>query len=136
MTIRVLIVDDFAIVRQGLRTFVGLDAEFEVVGEAADGAEGLRLARRLRPDVVLMDLLMPEMDGVAATQLIHSEMPEVEVIALTSVLEDSAVIGGPVVDRSGAHGIEQVAARQAGKGAEGDGGIGQAERRQADGRDR
>jgi two-component system, NarL family, response regulator LiaR len=65
MTIRVLIVDDFAIVRQGLRTFVGLDAEFEAVGEAADGAEGLRLARRLRPDVVLMDLLMPEMDGVA-----------------------------------------------------------------------
>jgi two-component system, NarL family, response regulator LiaR len=93
MTIRVLIVDDFAIVRQGLRTFVGLDAEFEVVGEAADGAEGLRLARRLRPDVVLMDLLMPEMDGVTATQIIRSELPEVEVLALTSVLEDAAVVG-------------------------------------------
>jgi two-component system, NarL family, response regulator LiaR len=93
MTIRVLLVDDFAIVRQGLRTFVGLDPEFEVVGEAADGAEGLRLARRLRPDVVLMDLLMPEMDGVTATQLIRSELPEVEVVALTSVLEDSAVVG-------------------------------------------
>jgi two-component system, NarL family, response regulator LiaR len=93
MTIRVLIVDDFAIVRQGLRTFVGLDTEFEVVGEAANGAEGLRQARRLRPDVVLMDLLMPEMDGVTATQLLRSELPEVEVVALTSVLEDSAVVG-------------------------------------------
>jgi two-component system, NarL family, response regulator LiaR len=93
MTIRVLIVDDFAIVRQGLRTFVGLNDEFEVVGEAADGAEGLRQARRLRPDVVLMDLLMPEMDGVTATQMLRTELPEVEVIALTSVLEDSAVVG-------------------------------------------
>ena len=93
MTIRVLIVDDFAIVRQGLRTFLGLGDEFEVVGEAADGAEAIRLARRIRPDVVLMDLLMPKMDGVAAIQIIRSEMPEVEVVALTSVLEDAAVVG-------------------------------------------
>src|ERR1051325_1841444 len=93
MTIRVLIVDDFAIVRSGLRTFVGLDAECEVVDEAADGAEGVRQARRLRPDVVLMDLLMPEMDGVTATQHIRTELPDVEVVALTSVLEDSAVVG-------------------------------------------
>src|SRR2546430_15290478 len=93
MTIRVLIVDDFAIVRQGLRTFLGLDDEFEGVGEAADGAEAVRLARRIRPDVVLMDLLMPKMDGVAAIQIIRSEMPEVEVVALTSVLEDAAVVG-------------------------------------------
>src|ERR1041385_2413377 len=93
MSIRVLIVDDFAIVRQGLRTFLSLDAEFEVVGEAADGAEAVKVVRRIRPDVVLMDLLMPEMDGVAATQIIRSEMPEVEVVALTSVLEDTPVVG-------------------------------------------
>jgi DNA-binding NarL/FixJ family response regulator len=93
MPIRVLAVDDFAIVRQGLRTFLSLDPEFEVVVEAADGAEAVRVVRRIRPDVVLMDLLMPEMDGIAATQIIRSEMPEVEVVALTSVLEDRAVVG-------------------------------------------
>jgi DNA-binding NarL/FixJ family response regulator len=63
------------------------------VGEAADGAEAVRLARRLRPDVVLMDLLMPGMDGVTATQLIRQEFPDTEVVALTSVLEDASVVG-------------------------------------------
>ncbi len=93
MTIRVLIVDDHSVVRQGLRMFLRLDSEIEVVGEAGDGAAALVLARQLKPDVVLMDLIMPVMDGIAATQAIRKELPEVEVLALTSVLEDASVVG-------------------------------------------
>jgi NarL family two-component system response regulator LiaR len=93
MTIRILLVDDHSVVRQGLKMFLALDPELEVTGEAADGAEALRLARQLQPDVVLMDLLMPVMDGIAATAAIRKELPDVEVIALTSVLEDASVTG-------------------------------------------
>ena len=93
MAIRILIADDHGVVRQGLRMFLSLDPELEVVGEAANGAEALRMARELEPDVVLMDLLMPVMDGIAATDAIRAEMPNVEVIALTSVLEDDSVSG-------------------------------------------
>ena len=93
MTIRVLITDDHGVVRQGLRMYLGLDPELEVVGEAANGEEALRMARELGPDVVLMDLLMPVMDGIVATGMIRAELPEVEVIALTSVLEDASVSG-------------------------------------------
>ena len=93
MTIHIVIADDHSVVRQGLRMFLGLDSELEVVGEAADGAEALRLARQLRPDVVLMDLLMPVMDGITATAAIRSELPGTEVLALTSVLEDASVVG-------------------------------------------
>ena len=91
MGIRILIVDDHGVVRQGLRMYLALDPELEVLGEAANGAEALRLARELEPDVVLMDLLMPVMDGIAATQAFRRELPDDEVIALTSVLEDKAV---------------------------------------------
>src|SRR5829696_1634210 len=91
MAIRVLITDDHGVVRQGLRMFLGLDPELEEVGEAANGAEALSMARGLERDVVLMDLLMPVMDGIAATDAIRAEMPDVEVIALTSVLEDASV---------------------------------------------
>jgi two-component system, NarL family, response regulator LiaR len=93
MSIRILLVDDHTVVRQGLRMFLSLDQELEVVGEAADGIEGVEQAQRLRPDVVLMDLLMPRMDGIAATAVIRRELPDTEVIALTSVLEDDKVIG-------------------------------------------
>src|SRR5919199_2923392 len=93
MSIRVLVADDHEVVRQGLRTFLELDPELEVVGDAADGREAVRLANRLRPDVVLMDLLMPEMDGIAATRIIRRELPDTEVVALTSVLEDEKVVG-------------------------------------------
>lgn len=92
MVIRILLVDDHSVVRQGLRMFLGLDPELEVVGEAANGQEALRLAGELKPDVVLMDLLMPVMDGIAATAAIRQELPETEVIALTSVLEDASVV--------------------------------------------
>ena len=93
MTIRVLIADDHAVVRQGLRMFLALDAELEVVGEAEDGTQALSRAVELRPDVVLMDMLMPVMDGMAATEAIRGELPDTEVIALTSVLDDSSVVG-------------------------------------------
>jgi DNA-binding NarL/FixJ family response regulator len=91
--IRLLIADDHSVVRQGLRMFLALDPELEIVGEASTGEEAIELARQLHPQVVLMDLLMPGMGGVAAIAAIRSEMPEVEVIALTSVLEDAAVTG-------------------------------------------
>lgn len=93
MTIRLLLVDDHAVVRQGLRMFLSLDPDFEIVGEATDGHAALKLARELQPDVVLMDLLMPGMDGIEATGILRREMPDIEVIALTSVLEDSSVVG-------------------------------------------
>jgi NarL family two-component system response regulator LiaR len=93
MTIRILLVDDHTVVRKGLRTFLSYDPELEVVGEAAEGAQALSLARELTPDVVVMDLLMPGMDGIAATAAIRRELPETEVLALTSVLEDASVVG-------------------------------------------
>jgi DNA-binding NarL/FixJ family response regulator len=93
MSIHILIVDDHAVVRQGLKMFLALDDELEVIGEAANGEEAVRRAHELSPDVVLMDLLMPQMDGIAATETIRRELPDVEVIALTSVLEDKAVYG-------------------------------------------
>ena len=91
MSIRILIVDDHGVVREGVRMYLALDPELEVVGEAANGEEALQLAREHNPDVVLMDLLMPVMDGVTATALIRRELPDTEVIALTSVLEDQAI---------------------------------------------
>jgi two-component system, NarL family, response regulator LiaR len=90
--VRVLVADDHWVVRQGLRMFLDRDPGFEVVGEAEDGAAALRLARQLQPDVVLMDLLMPVLDGIAATAAIRREAPAVEVVALTSVLDDDRVI--------------------------------------------
>jgi DNA-binding NarL/FixJ family response regulator len=93
MPIRIVIADDHAVVRQGLRMFLGLDDELEVIGEASNGAEALDLARELRPDVVLMDLLMPVMDGITAIAAIRRELPDTEVIAITSVLEDASVVG-------------------------------------------
>lgn len=90
--IRVLIVDDHAVVRQGLKMFLGMDSSFEIVGEGVNGEQAVELVNRLMPDVVLMDLLMPAMDGVTAIGIIKQQHPDVELIALTSVLEDNAVI--------------------------------------------
>jgi len=92
MAIRVLIVDDHKVVRQGLRLFLHVDPELEIVGEAKNGAEAVVLARELCPNVVLMDVLMPVLDGIAATAAIRRELPDTEVLGLTSVLEDTAVI--------------------------------------------
>ena len=93
MKISVLLTDDHRVVRQGIRMVLDLDPELEVVGEASNGEEALRQARRLKPDVVLMDLVMPVMDGVKATGEIRRELPDTEVVALTSVLEDASVAG-------------------------------------------
>lgn len=92
MSIRILLVDDHVVVRQGLKMFLGLDSDLEVVGEAENGEEAVRLTGELNPDVVLMDLLMPVMDGVTAIARIRRDFPDTEVIALTSVLEDEAVM--------------------------------------------
>jgi DNA-binding NarL/FixJ family response regulator len=89
--IRVLIVDDHQVVRAGLRVFLDLLDDIEVVGEAADGSEGVAMARRLTPDVVLMDLLMPRMDGITAIGRIREELPDVEVVAMTSFIEEEKV---------------------------------------------
>ena len=93
MAIRIVIADDHSVVRRGLRMFLAMDPELVVVGEAADGEEAVHLARLLLPDIVLMDLLMPVMDGITATAIIRSELPDTEVLALTSVLEDASVVG-------------------------------------------
>src|SRR4028118_2333164 len=93
MTIRVLITDDHKVVRRGLRGFLELDPALEVVGEAGNGEEAMAMAQRLEPDVVLMDLLMPVMNGIEATRQIRRQLPEVEVVALTSVLKDVSVTG-------------------------------------------
>jgi NarL family two-component system response regulator LiaR len=85
--IRVMLVDDHTMVRRGLATFLEVFDDLELAGEAADGEEAIELCGRLLPDVVLMDLAMPEMDGVTATRVIRQRFPEVQVIALTSFKE-------------------------------------------------
>src|SRR5256712_9901190 len=92
MAIRIVIADDHSVVRRGLRMFLAMDPELVVVGEAANGEEAVHLARLLLPDIVLMDLLMPVMDGITATATIRRELPDTEVLALTSVLEDASVV--------------------------------------------
>jgi two-component system, NarL family, response regulator LiaR len=91
MSVRILIADDHGIVREGLRMYLQWDPELEVVGEASDGQEAVALAERLRPDIVLMDILMPRMDGLAATVAIRRSCPDTEVLALTSVLDDAII---------------------------------------------
>jgi DNA-binding NarL/FixJ family response regulator len=99
--IRVLLVDDHAVVRMGLKVFFDLQDDIEVVGEAGDGSEGVAMARRLRPDVVLMDLLMPNMDGLTAIARIKAEMPETEVVAVTSFIEEEKVTAALEAGASG-----------------------------------
>lgn len=92
LPIRVLICDDHPVVRSGLRGILGSQPDFEVVAEAADGARAVALARRFRPNVVLMDLRMPEMDGVTATGRIKAERPEVQVLVFTTYDTDADIL--------------------------------------------
>jgi two-component system, NarL family, response regulator LiaR len=89
--IRVVIVDDHLMVRRGLATFLGAAPDLELVGEAETGAEAVRLCAQLRPDVVLMDLRLPELDGIAATRAIRDAHPAVQVLAVTSSPDDELV---------------------------------------------
>src|SRR5215472_4504285 len=91
MPIRVLIVDDHLMVRRGLATFLGAAHDLELVGEAATGKDAVRLCDELRPNVVLMDLKLPDMDGTAATRQIREAHPDIQVIAVTSSHSDELV---------------------------------------------
>src|SRR4051812_47415383 len=91
MTITVVLVDDHAVVRQGIRAYLSTQPDLQVVGEAASGAEAIRLVAETVPDVVLMDLLMPEMNGVEATRQIARVSPRTRVIVLTSFHEDEHI---------------------------------------------
>ena len=90
--IRVLVVDDHGVVREGLRTYLELQDGIDVVGEAADGEEAVREAERLRPDVVLMDLVMPKLDGVGAMRELRTRVPSARVIVLTSFADDDRLL--------------------------------------------
>ncbi|MGE5601513.1 MAG: response regulator [Nitrososphaerales archaeon] len=85
---RILLVDDHAVVRGGLKMLLAADPELEIVGEAETGAEGIRLADHLRPDVILMDISMPDMNGIEATRRVKAEHPEIAVLALTMHEDD------------------------------------------------
>jgi two-component system, NarL family, response regulator LiaR len=101
MTIHVLLADDHSMVREGLRLFLERDPELEIIAEATDGAEAVDVTRQLHPDVILMDILMPIMDGISATALILQEMPAIKIIVLTNVLEHSSVVRAVKAGASG-----------------------------------
>jgi DNA-binding NarL/FixJ family response regulator len=90
--IRVLVVDDHAVVREGLRTFLELQDGIAVIGEAADGEDAVRQAEALKPDVIVMDLVMPRLDGVGAMRELRRRLPSARVIVLTSFVEDERLL--------------------------------------------
>ena len=99
--IRVLLVDDHAMVRRGMRDFLSLHDDLEIVGEAADGAAAIEQAAALRPDVVVMDLLMPGVDGIDATASIKAADPDVEIVAITSFVEEARIVAALEAGASG-----------------------------------
>lgn len=92
MSIRVLIVDDHHVVRRGLVFFLRTQKDLEIIGEAANGKEAVELAKSLQPDIILMDLVMPEMDGIQATKIIKQEQPAIKIMMLTSFSDQDHVI--------------------------------------------
>jgi two-component system, NarL family, response regulator LiaR len=122
--IRVMLVDDHTMVRRGLATFLKVFDDLELVGEAAGGEAAVQLCERIRPDVVLMDMVMPEVDGATATRAIRQRFPSVQVIALTSFTEEDLVqraiqagaIGYLIKDVSAEELAEAIRAAHAGRG--------------------
>ncbi|WP_308160715.1 MULTISPECIES: response regulator transcription factor [unclassified Bacillus (in: firmicutes)] len=92
MSIRVLIADDHHVVRRGLVFFLRTQKELEIIGEAANGKEAVDQAKLLKPDIILMDLVMPEMDGIQATKIIKKEQPDIKIMMLTSFSDQDHVI--------------------------------------------
>ena len=91
MTIRILLVDDHSMIREGLRMFLVRDLDFEIVGEAADGNEAIEKTYLLQPDIVLMDLALPVVDGLTAISIIHSKLPEIKILVLTGAMELTSI---------------------------------------------
>lgn len=92
MGIRILIADDHHVVRRGLAFFLKTQKDIEIIGEVGNGREAVELARTLKPDLILMDLIMPEMDGIQATKMIKMEMPDIKIMMLTSFSDQDHVI--------------------------------------------
>jgi len=113
-TIRVLLVDDHNVVRSGLATFLRAYDDLELVGEAKNGLEAVRLCRQVQPDVVLMDLMMPEMDGIAATRAILVECPDIKIIAMTS-FEDEQLVHGVLAAGAISYLLKNVASEELSK---------------------
>ncbi len=101
MSVRTLVVDDHPIMRQGLTAMLTATPDFEVVGQASDGVEAVELAGELRPDLVLMDLRMPRLDGVAATEAVLRDVPTARVVVLTTYESDDAILGAVEAGASG-----------------------------------
>lgn len=99
--IKILIADDHLIIRQGLRLILETETDFELIGEASDGNEAVSLCKKLKPDVVLMDLRMPNMDGLTAIEKLRGEQPHIAVVILTTFNEDELMLRGL---QAGAHG--------------------------------
>jgi DNA-binding NarL/FixJ family response regulator len=99
--IRVLLVDDHAMVRRGMRDFLGLHGDLDVVGEAASGAEAIERAEALHPDVIVMDLMLPGIDGIEATARVKAALADVEIVALTSFIEEARVVAAIEAGASG-----------------------------------
>jgi len=101
MAIRVLLVDDQALIREGLAIILNAQSDIRVVGQATDGREAVELASRLRPDVILMDIKMPRLDGIQATRQIKEDLPDTPIIILTTYAEDELVFEGIRAGASG-----------------------------------
>jgi len=113
-TIRVMLVDDHNVVRSGLATFLRAYEDLELVGEATNGQEAVRLCRQVNPDVILMDLMMPEMDGIAATRAILAEYPDIKIIAMTS-FEDEQLVHGVLAAGAISYLLKNVASEELSK---------------------